>query len=95
MRLGRAIVGGVVIGAGLAWWLARDTPAQAGRKHSRAAAARRADAADARPVLYRWRDAGGVLQLTSRPPAGVDAGRHYERIDLEPQAGFEVQGDRE
>lgn len=95
MRLGWAIVGGVVIGAGLAWWLARDTPEQAGRKQARASAARRADAADARPVLYRWRDAGGVLQLTSRPPGGADAGRPYERIDLEPRAGFEVHGNRE
>ena len=95
MRLGWAIVGGIVLGAGLAWWQARDSPADAERKQVRAGAARHADAQDARPVLYRWRDAGGVLQLTSRPPAGPDAGRHYERIDLEPRAGFEVHGDRE
>lgn len=94
MRLAWAIVGGVVLGAGLAWWLARDTPAEAQRKHLRAAAARRADAHDARPVLYRWRDAAGTLQVTSQPPQGADAGRHYERIDLQPRDGIEVRGER-
>ena len=94
MRLGWAIVGGVVLGGGLAWWLARDTPAEAARKQARAVAARRADAEDARPVLYRWRDGAGVLQVTQHPPRGEDAGRKYERVDLQPRDGIEVRGDR-
>lgn len=95
MRLGWAIVGGIVLGTGLAWWLSRDTPAEAGRKQARAVAARRADAEDARPMLYRWRDAAGVLQITAQPPSGRDAGRKYERIAVEPRDGIEVRGDRE
>lgn len=94
MKLGWAIVGGIVLGAGLAWWLARDTPAEAERKQARAVAARLADAEDARPVLYRWRDRAGVLQITAQPPSGKDAGRTFERIDLQPRDGIEVRGDR-
>ncbi len=93
MKFGWAILGGVVLGAGLAWWLSRDTPAEAERKHLRAAAARRADAHDARPVLYRWRNASGTLQITSQPPTGADAARDYERIDVEPRDGIEVRGE--
>jgi hypothetical protein len=71
VRLGWAIVGGIVLGGGLSWWLARDTPDEARRKHDLGAAARRADAEDARPVLYRWHDATGVLQVTAQPPRGA------------------------
>ncbi|MFD0739074.1 DUF4124 domain-containing protein [Lysobacter koreensis] len=95
MRLAWAIVGGIVLGGGLAWWVARDAPAQAQRKQARAAAARSAQAQDARPVLYRWRDRAGVVHVTSRPPQGRDAGHPVERIAVEPREGIEVHGDRE
>ncbi|HEV8693033.1 MAG TPA: DUF4124 domain-containing protein, partial [Lysobacter sp.] len=49
-----------------------------------------AQAEAARPVLYRWRDAHGVLQITERPPKG----RKYERVDREPSGGIEVHGNR-
>lgn len=94
MRIGWAIIGGIVLGGGLSWWLARDPTAVAERKQARAAAARRADAQDARPVLYRWRNGAGVLQITAQPPRGDDAGRKYERVDLQPRDGIEVRGDR-
>ena len=95
MRLAWAIVGGIVLGGGLAWWVSRDAPAQAERKQARAAAARSAQAEDARPVLYRWRDDAGVVHVTSQPPQGRDAGRKYQRIAVEPRDGIEVHGDRE
>ena len=95
MRVGWAIVGGIVLGGGLSWWLARDTPDEARRKQALAAEARRADAEDARPVLYRWHDAAGVLHVTSQPPRGADAGRRFERVDVQPRDGIEVRGDRE
>ena len=91
MRLAWAIIGGVALGGGLAWWLSRDTPEQARAKHERAAHAAAANAEDARPVLYRWRDANGVLQITEEPPKG----RKYEKVDMEPKPGIEVHGDRE
>lgn len=91
MRLAWAIIGGIALGGGLAWWMSRDTPEQARAKHERAAQAAAANAEDARPVLYRWRDDNGVLQVTDQPPKG----RKYERVDMEPRPGIEVHGDRE
>ncbi len=41
-------------------------------------------------MLYRWRDAHGVLQITEQPPKG----RKYQRVDREPYGGIEVHGDR-
>ncbi|MFC7301564.1 DUF4124 domain-containing protein [Cognatiluteimonas weifangensis] len=95
MRAGWAVVAGLALGIGLAWWLARDTPQQAQAKRERAAQAAAANAEDARPALYRWRDAAGVLQITEQPPQGKDAGRKYERIDPQPRPGIEVHGDRD
>ncbi len=93
MKLAWAIVAGLAVGGGVAWWMSRDTPGQAAAKRHRAerAAAERAEAA--RPVLYRWRDAAGTLHVGSTPPRGVDA-RRVEKIDAEPAPGIEVHGDR-
>lgn len=90
MRLAWAIVLGVVGGIAVAWWLARDTPAQSRQKQARAEQAAAANAEDARQMLYRWRDDAGVLHVTEKPPKG----RKYERIRAEPEAGIEVDGDR-
>jgi len=91
MRLGWAIVAGLALGAGLWWWTTREE-----RGHARMERERRAAiAAEAsRPVLYRWRDADGVLQVTEQPPRGKNAGRKYERVEREPLEGIEVHGDR-
>jgi hypothetical protein len=89
-----AIVAGLALGGGVAWWMSRDTPEQAAAKRHRVerAAAQRAEAS--RPVLYRWRDAAGTLHVSSTPPRGVDA-RHVEKVDVEPKPGIEVRGDRQ
>lgn len=92
VRLAWAIVGGVAVGAALWWWTTRDERDQARRERERLAA----EAAEAaRPVLYRWRDASGVLQITEQPPRGKNAGRKYERVEREPYTGIEVHGDRD
>lgn len=91
MRAIWAIVAGLAVGVGAAWWLSRDTPQQAEAKRQRAERAAAAQAEDARPVLYRWHDANGVLQITDTPPKG----RNYQRLDREPREGIEVRGDRE
>ena len=67
----------LVVIAALAWWSTRDTPEQARAKQQRAERATAELAEDARPVLYRWRDANGVLQLTDTPPKG----RKYKVVD--------------
>jgi hypothetical protein len=95
VRLGWAIAAGLALGIGVAWWLARDTLEQAAAKHARAERAAAADAAEARPVLYRWRDADGVLQVSDRPPRGRDARRKVERIERAPRPGIEVHGNRD
>lgn len=91
MRLGWALLLGLVGGIALAWWLSRE-PLEAQReKRERAEQAAAANAEDARPVLYRWRDASGALQITDQPPKG----RKYERVDVQPREGIEVDGSRQ
>ena len=87
MRLGWAIVAGLAVGAAAWWWSTREE-----REHVRIERERRSaiEAEAARPVLYRWRDANGVLQITEKPPRG----RKYERVEREPLEGIEVHGDR-
>ena len=87
MRLGWAIVAGLAVGAAAWWWTTRDE-----REHARVERERQAaiEAEAARPVLYRWRDANGVLQITEKPPKG----RRYERVEREPSEGIEAHGDR-
>lgn len=87
MRLAWAVATGLMLGAGTAWWLARD-PVKAEAKEARASQATVEQARDARPSLYRWRDAAGVLQITDQPPQG----RPYERIEREPAPGISVSG---
>ena len=77
--------------AALAWWSTREAPEQTRAKQRRAELAAAELAEDARPVLYRWRDANGVLQLTDEPPLG----RKYERIHKDAPPAPEVRGDRE
>lgn len=88
MRLAWAIVAGLLLGIGLAWWLSREDPGKSQAREQRAQRAAAAQARDARPALYRWRDDAGVLQITDKPPAN----RRYERIDREPSRGIEVKG---
>lgn len=91
MKLAWAIVAGLALGGGVAWWMSRDTPEQAEAKRHRVEreATERAEAA--RPVLYRWRDAAGTLHVDSKPPRDA---RHVEKVDMEPKPGIEVHGDR-
>jgi hypothetical protein len=87
MRLSWAILGGALVGAAIWWWTTRDAHEQARVERERKASAQ---AEAVRPVLYRWRDANGVLQITEQPPKG----RRHERVEREPYGGIEVHGDR-
>lgn len=90
MRLAWAICAGLLLGGGIAWWLSREAPEKSQARQRRAEHAAAAQARDARPSLYRWRDAGGVLQITDKPPPD----RPFERIDRDPDRGIKVKGDR-
>ena len=89
MRALWAIAASIALGAGVAWWLARESPEKQVEKQRRAEQAAVAQARDARPSLYRWRDDAGVLQITDKPPNG----REYERIGREPTRGITVKGE--
>ena len=89
MRTGWAVAGGLALGIGLAWWLARDPTAERARQQ-RAERAAAAQADDARRDLYRWHDKAGVLHVSDAPPKGVRA----ERVARAPRTGIEVHGDR-
>ena len=88
VRAGWLVVGLAAIAA-LGWWSTRDTPEQSRAKRHRAERAAAEIAEDARPVLYRWRNADGVVQFTDAPPP---TGVKYTRIDREPSAGATVDG---
>ncbi|MEO8364576.1 MAG: DUF4124 domain-containing protein [Pseudoxanthomonas sp.] len=90
MRLAWAIVAGLALGIGVAWWLSREPPDRTEAKQRRAEHAAAELARDARPSLYRWRDPAGVLQITDKPPKG----RPFERLDRDSDRAIEVKGNR-
>lgn len=92
MRLGWAIVAGLAAGIAVAWWLSRESPEVTETKRARAEHAASAAAAEARPVLYRWTDAAGVVQVSDTPPT---RGQRYDTVDLYPRDGIEVHGGRD
>ena len=80
VRAGWVVLGPPAGGGGAG--TAAPHPGAATRARERQARADRAAAeiaADAVPVLYRWRDANGVLHVTDTPPEG----RKYERVPRE------------
>lgn len=78
MRLGWAIVLGIVAGAAVVWWLGRS---EDGMPAPAASSARPAGdtSRGAGPALYRWRDDAGVLQVTDTPPRD----RPYDTVDVD------------
>lgn len=81
MRLGWAIVIGVLGGAAIAVWLSpagsRWNPFST-HTPSATEVASPAGPGDP-PVLYRWRDAQGIVHVAQQPPAD---GQAYERVDI-------------
>jgi hypothetical protein len=85
-----AVVAGLALGAGVAWWFSRPSPETLHARQARAEQAAAANARDAIPALYRWHDGSGVLHITDHPPKGIRS----ERIAQRPRDGIEVRGDR-
>jgi hypothetical protein len=86
-----AVVAGIIVGIGAAWWVSRESPQRAHARQLRAEHAAAAQARDAAPSLYRWHDAQGVVHVTDAPPKG----RKYQRIPIQAAPGIEVHGDRQ
>jgi hypothetical protein len=89
MRLAWAILGGLAIGGGGAWWLARQE-APAPGPTARTAREGQRQVEDRAPALYRWRDADGILHITEAPPKG----HSYERLPRDGASGIQVRGGR-
>jgi hypothetical protein len=91
MRAAWAILAGLALGGGIAWWLGRgQAPQRSPESRQRAEAAAAAVGEDVLRPLYRWRDDAGNLQITDTPPP---QGRRYERIAREPETGIRVSTD--
>jgi len=91
MRAAWAILAGLALGGGAAWWLRGDDPEAREAARRRAEQAREEQLEDTLRPLYRWRDANGQLQVTDTPPP---RGRPYERIAREPEPGIRVDASR-
>ncbi len=78
MRIAWAIVAGLALGIGLAYF-SPAPPRSAQQTHDGQPAHKDAAAKPAHATaLYRWRNEAGVLQITDRPPKN----RPYERVQL-------------
>lgn len=73
MRLGLALLLGLLLAGAVVWWMDRGDRRTAPEGAPQAARPE----GPARPV-YRWRDDDGVLQITDTPPSG----RPYEKVDI-------------
>jgi hypothetical protein len=87
VKLGWAIAIGLLAGAALAWWLSAPEDRFNPFAGPRGGAADRpasspGDASGAVTVLYRWRDAQGVLHVSQQPPGD---GQPYERFTISPE----------
>ena len=86
-----AVAAGVAAGIAVAWWVSREPPETTDARRARAEQAAAAGSEDARPVLYRWTGADGVVQVTQEPPP---PGMRFEKVDIQPRDGIEVDGRR-
>ena len=70
----------------VAWWALGHPGYETGGQRAARIEAEQQAVEAAKPKLYRWRDASGVLQLTDTPPKG----RKYKVVDLEAQENVNV-----
>ena len=83
LHWGWAVLGALVLGAGLAWWTTRQEGGDwrlfgPGRPATQVHAGARGDDTT---VFYRWVDAGGTINVSStKPPAGI----RYTLVRIHP-----------
>ncbi|HTA65251.1 MAG TPA: DUF4124 domain-containing protein [Xanthomonadaceae bacterium] len=78
LHWGWAVIGALALGAALAWWMQDDEGSHGSAGHAPAHAL---DREAGGPTLYRWVDAGGVVNITTdRPPAGT----RYNIVHIDP-----------
>ena len=78
-----AALAALALGVGVAWWTqsADKAVASTGKKpqHDKPQGAR--SHADGAPMLYRWIDANGVVNITTEHPP---PGRHFTIVHIDP-----------
>jgi hypothetical protein len=90
LHWGWAVFAALVLGAALAWWTQSGDESHAGSidaRHADAALHAHSHAGDG-PTLYRWVDAGGVVNITDKPPAG----RRYTIVHIDPNRNIVPMG---
>ena len=69
------VAAALLLGGGLVWWM------DEGSREARSRLpADRAEQHDRGPILYRWIDARGVVNITDKPPEG----RRYTIVRIDP-----------
>lgn len=92
MRIGWAILAGLLVGGGLAWWQSPQRQPREPRRAPVDAAVNDAAATPAaRRLLYRWRNQDGVLQVTDQPPRGLP----FERLDATADRTISIRDDQD
>ena len=76
MKAGHWLIAVIVVAA-LAWWTFGHPGYETWDQRAARMDAEQQQVEAAKPKLYRWHDAKGVLQLTDTPPKG----RKYEVVD--------------
>ena len=76
MRWLLLLVAALVLGGGVGWWMDHE----AGGSAPHDGRHQRGSAKDAGPILYRWIDAAGVVNITDTVPKG----RRYTVVRIDP-----------
>jgi hypothetical protein len=82
LHWGWAVLGALVLGGGLAWWMqsADESGIASVDAHRPDAGEHARSHDDVGPILYRWGDAGGVVNISDKPPAGL----RYTIVRIDP-----------
>lgn len=80
LHWGWAVIAALALGTGLAWWTHPAHENEQDHHHDPAAAQHARSDSQAAPTLYRWTDAGGVLNITDHPPVG----HRYTIVRIDP-----------
>lgn len=78
LHWGWAALAALALGAGLAWW--SQPASERDLRHDTHAARHARSDSDAGPVLYRWIDTRGVVNIADHPPIG----HHYTVVRIDP-----------
>ena len=89
---GWAVLGAVLLGAGLVWWFKPGNPVRTSDAGPRLMhAVRGATGIGSGPTVYRWADGHGVVNFTTdKPPAG----RAYTIVHIDPDQNVVPMGSR-